>query len=1025
MQRRAPRSWSRQLALNAGVAVLLGVATASRLIAAEPALPPPAAEPVDFARDVQPIFARACFECHGPEKQRSSFRLDRRSSALAGGDFGPALISGDSAGSPLVQYVAGLEEGLEMPPKGKRLSAEEIGVLRRWIDDGLIWPDAEAGERDAAETWWSLAPLRAIAPPELTDGERRLARNPIDAFLLARLRNEGIEPAPEADRRTLIRRLTFNLHGLPPEPEEIDRFLADESPDAYEQLVERLLASERYGERWARHWLDVAHYADSHGQDQDRPRPNAWPYRDYVIRALNDDVPYVRFVAEQVAGDVLFPDDPGAIAATGFLAAGPFDESSLVDIREDSIDRLIGQYLDRDDIVTSTMSAFTALTVGCARCHDHKFDPISQSDYYALQAVFAGIDKAERGYDADPAVARRRTELTAELELVRSWRGIAAAPLLTGERQQLAAEYERSLSESLGDWRTLEPASLSAAQGTILKTLIDRSVLAIGPRPEKDTYTIAADPGLRRVAGVRLEVLPDESLPMQGPGRQDNGNLHLSEVRVFIDSNGDGAATATPVPIRFASADFDQEGWGIDRAIDGDAATAWGIYPEVGRPHVAVFEFAEPALLPEGARLRVELDQQHGGGHNLGRFRLAAIDAELPLEARLAPVAAPVAAILATPPGERTDEQRAELARKLWERSLERELAALPDEHKVYCGTNRFIAKGTFRPAATPRPVHVLTRGDVNRPGAEAIPGTIRAVAGEAATFALPRADDEGQRRAALARWLVESDNPLTWRVIVNRVWHYHFGRGLVDTPNDFGRMGSLPSHPELLDWLAATFRDNGGSLKDLHRLIVSSAAYRRTSRFESPAAETDSDNRLLWRMNRARLDGESIRDAVLAVSGRLDLTMYGPAVMHFEMTQGIHVTPDTDYDAFDVDSPAARRRSVYRFVLRTRPDPLMEVLDCPDASQSTPVRSTSVSALQALALWNDKFTLRYAERLAERAASESDSTDARLSWLALRVFGRDLEPEERAAWSAYADEHGLANLSRVLLNSSEFLFVE
>ena len=647
--------------------------------------------------------------------------------------------------------------------------------------------------------WWSLRPLVKPALPVLAPEDWE--RNPIDRFVLARLHEKGLQPSPAADRRTLLRRVTFDLIGLPPTPEEVEDFLCDASCVAYEKVVDRLLASPHYGERWARHWMDVIHFAETHGHDQDVPREHAWPYRDYLIRSLNRDRPYARFVEEQIAGDVLYPDDPQAVVALGFLAAGPWDESSLRDIREDSIDRKAGQYLDRDDMVGTVSLALLSTTAQCARCHDHKFDPISQREYYGLQAVFAGVDRANRVYDVDAAVQARRREL------------------LSRKRQML-----------------------------------------------RDAAALA-----------RL--------------------------------------VAAPVP-------------------------------------------------PAGLALVVR------------------------------------------------------------SRQLDADLAALPAPQLVYAAAHDFKPEGSFRPAPGSRPVHVLRRGDVKQPLASAVPGVLAGVPGPDAAFRLADAADEGQRRAALARWISDPRNPLTWRSITNRVWHYHFGRGLVATPSDFGRMGATPSHPELLDWLSATFLEQGGSLKRLHRLIVTSATYRQASTSANSQAGLDADNVLLWRMNVRRLDAECVRDAVLQVSGRLDLTMGGPSVRHFQQSPGIHRTPKVDYGAFDPDSPGAHRRSVYRFVFRTVPDPFMDALDCPDASQFTAARAESVTALQALALLNDPFMVRMSEHFAGRLAG-CGSLHEQVRQAYHLALGRDPTEREGARLAEYAGRHGLANACRLLLNCNEFVFVE
>jgi hypothetical protein len=708
-------------------------------------------------------------------------------------------------------------------------------------------------EKDA-DTWWSLKPIVKPVPPAVASAKYAdWPRTPIDRFILAKLLEKGLEPAPPADRRTLLRRVTFDLTGLPPTPEEIDAFLADTSPDAYEKVVDRLLASPAYGERWARHWMDVAHYAETHGHDQDRPRPHAWPYRDYLVRSFNADKPYARFVQEQLAGDVLFPGDPDAVVAMGFLATGPWDESSLRDIREDSIDRQIARYLDRDDMVTTALSTFVSTTVHCARCHDHKFDPITQKDYYALQAVFAGVDKAERAYDTDPKLSAKRKQLADEKARLHALRGTADPSLLAPAVQAEAAAWEKN----------------------VLACQVCGSVMG-GPQP------LAAAEGLVVV----------------------------------------------------------------------------------------------------------------------------------------------LTALRGAPSDRRSDKQRAELALHVLEQKLDRQIAALPPPQLVYAAASDFKPDGSFKPSGKPRPVHVLKRGDINKPGAEAQPGALACVPGLEARFRLDRPDDEGSRRAELARWMSDPRNVLTWRSIVNRVWHYHFGKGIVETPGDFGRMGAKPTHPELLDWLAADFQQHGGSLKYLHRLIATSAAYRQSSRHEPRFAEVDNDNRYLWRMNRTRLDAEEVRDAVLLAAGRLDRTMGGPSVKQFNMSPGIHVTPNVDYQGFDVDRPETQRRAVYRFVFRTLPDPFMEALDCPDSSQLTQTRNVSVTAPQALALLNDRFMVRVSEHLAARAMKAGPDLPAQVGAVYGFALGREPTPKESALLTQYAKKHGLANLCRMVLNCNEFVFV-
>jgi hypothetical protein len=872
------------------------------------------------------------------------------------------------------------------------------------------------------EPWWSLAPVVKRTPPASAAKYAGWPRTPIDRFILAKLLEKGLEPAPPADKRTLLRRVTFDLTGLPPTPEEIDAFLADDSADAYEKVVERLLASPAYGERWARHWMDVAHYAETHGHDQDRPRPHAWPYRDYLIRSFNSDKPYAQFVQEQLAGDVLFPGDADAVVAMGFLATGPWDESSLRDIREDTIDRQIGRYLDRDDMVTTAMSTFVSTTVHCARCHDHKFDPITQKDYYALQAVFAGVDKAERAYDADPKLSAKRKQLAEEKARLQALHGKSDPSLLAAGVQAEVAAWEKKVAAGVIHWTVLDPATMKSANGAKLTKLPDHSVLSGGKRPETDITSLSAHTDLQGITGVRVEVLTDDSLPHHGPGRQDNGNLHLNEFQVRAAPRSN-INESKQVLLKNPAADFNQDGWSVNLAIDGNPKTAWGIYPKVGQPHRAIFEFEQPVGFREGTTFIFVFEQTHGGGHLIGRVRVSVTTAPQPLTAAEALPEA-LTAILALPAERRSDQQRAELALHVLEQKVDREMASLPPQQLVYSATSDFKPDGSFKPTGKPRPVHVLKRGDINKPGAEAKPGALECVSGLEARFRLADPGNEGSRRAALARWVSDPKNVLTWRSIVNRVWHFHFGRGLVDTPGDFGRMGTRPTHPELLDWLAADFQEHDGSLKHLHRLIVTSAAYRQSSRHEPRFAEIDNDNRYLWRMSRTRLDAEEMRDAVLLAAGRLDRKMGGPSVQQFNMSPGVHVTPNVDYQNFDVDRPEMNRRAVYRFVFRTLPDPFMEALDCPDASQLTQARNVSVTAPQALALLNDKFMVRMSEHLAARAAKTGPDLPARVAVVYRFALGREPTPKEVALLTEYAKKHGLANLCRMVLNCNEFVFV-
>jgi mono/diheme cytochrome c family protein len=967
----------------------------------------------NLGEQVQTLFQSRCTSCHGAKEINGGLRLDRGEAVRRGGDSGAAMVAKDAKASLLFHRITSTDSDLVMPPEGDRLTAEQIELVRRWIDAGADWPKSPDDSAAAAESnWWAIQPLKRPSVPAV---DSATLLHPIDSFVRAKLQEAGLQPSPRADRRTLMRRVYLDLTGLPPTWDELAAFEADQDPKAFEKLVDQLLASPGYGERWARHWLDVVHFAETHGHDQDRPRDNAWPYRDYVIQALNADKPYGRFVEEQVAADALYPDQPELIPALGFLSAGPWDESSLRDIREDTLDRQIGRYLDRDDIITNVMGTFTSTTVHCARCHFHKFDPISQEDYYCLQAVFAGAGKGTRQYDPDPAVASRRATL---LGLERSLKEAKFG--LPADLRQLATQWEESQRARPAHWRILSSPVVTSQNGSTITSVEDGSYRVSGASPEIDLYTVTAVLPPEKITAIRLEVLPDDSLAHKGPGRQDNGNLHLSEFRVTFQ--GEGEPAEQPVQVSSAFADFDQAGWDVLKAIDGNQQTAWGIYPEVGKPHSAVFRIADNAAGKAGT-WKFLIDQHHGGRHTIGRFRIAVSSAEAPdlsdslTEAHLAS--------LGKAAEERTPAEQQDLDRVFLQLYIKSELAKLPALQLVYSGSGAFMADGGHQPPPTPRPVHLLQRGEITKPLKEVGPGALSCLPDMPSRFQLPPSATEADRRAALARWLSGPRNSLTWRSIVNRVWHYHFGKGIVDTPNDLGKMAGPNSNPELLDWLAVEFRDGGGSLKSLHRMILLSDAWQQTVRHDDHASEIDGGNTHLWRMNRSRLDAEVVRDALLQFSGRLDLRMGGPSDRQFLMSPGIHVTPKVDYVSFSPDAPANNRRSIYRFLFRTLPDPLMDALDCPAGDQQAPVRTESVTALQAFALLNNPFVIRQSELIAERIASKHSEPAAQIAEVYRLILLRSPTPEEASEMTPYLAVNGLSNVCRLLVNCNEFLYVD
>jgi mono/diheme cytochrome c family protein len=1041
-RRSVAKCWSAQSALSRDAAttvaalaagVLLGLARASAAEAPTlPQLPAPAARTVRFAEDIRPIFEANCYKCHGPEKQKSGFRLDDKAAALRGGDGGVAIVPGKSADSRLVQFVAGLVEDMQMPPRksgGRALRSDEIALIRAWIDQGANWPESGGRGLMAArmDYWTFRSPKR---PPFPQPRHPEWARNEIDLFILARLEQEGLRPSPEADRRTLIRRLSFDLTGLPPAPDDVQGFVEDDSPDAYVKQVDRLLESPRYGERWARHWLDTVHFGETHGYDKDKTRPHAWPYRDYVIRAFNSDTPYGRFVQEQIAGDVLYPDDSNGVVALGFLAAGPWDFVGHAELPESKTDGLIARYNDRDDMVMTTMSTFQSLTVHCARCHDHKFDPIAQEDYYSLQAVFAGVDRADRCFDSDPVLFQKRRQL------------LARKQLLEGEQAALQARVEQ-----------VSPAILKLVEtrrAELKKEIASLPATGNEESPSNGFHSeIAAQPDLRKWVQVDLgqsSVLDEVRLiPARPTDFPDTPGFGFP-VRFKVELDDRDSFESATVLLDSTTSDYPNPG---DQPVIVPAKATHGRYVRVTanrlwqRTGDYVFALAELQAISDGKNVALNKTVAASDSIESGRWaRKYLVDGYSSrgvLDKQLASVAA-------TNASRRTElenslryleSERRQLLPKLldadtWcevERiesaltNVSAKIAELPTPSFVYAAAHEFTPIGSFKPAVHPRVVNVLRRGEVKQPIHPAVPGALGCISGLAATFELTNPEDEGSRRAALALWLTQPTNLQTRRSLVNRVWLYHFGRGLVETPNDFGHMGALPTHPELLDWLAFWFLDHGESLKALHRLIVTSAAYRQVSDSNPEGARRDADNRYLWRMNRSRLDAESLHDTLLLTAGRLDLTMGGPSDQQFFFKDD-H-SPVYDYARFDPETTAGRRRSIYRFIVRSVPDPLMDALDCPDSSLLAPKRNVTITALQALALLNDPFVLRQAEHTAARLRQASPDSQGQIETLYKLALSRAPSQLEAARLVEYSRQHGLTNLCRLVFNTSEFMFVD
>lgn len=974
---------------------------------------------VDFARDVAPILERRCMSCHDASSKKGSLNLSTHAGLLAGGDSGEVIAAGKPDESYLIDSITPTTDGKsEMPKSGPPLTAKEIETLRSWIAAGAKWPEGKTlVDKSLADlAWWSLAALKRPAVPAIDASRQSLVRNPIDAFLLKKLEENSLTYSAEADRRTLIRRLYYDLIGLPPAPEEVAAFVASDDPQAYEKLVDDLLSRPGYGERWARHWIDVVHYADTHGYDKDKLRPNAWPYRDYVIRSLNTDKPYRQFMEEQLAGDVLYPGTSDGIVALGFISAGPWDYVGHAEVPESKVDGMMARNLDRDDMVSTTMNVFCSITTQCARCHNHKFDPVTMDDYYSLQAVFAALDRADRTYDADPSVAAKRVELIAASKELDRQQQAHMAQLSTSAGTELAKIDARSkeltamlatqqqrpefgyhsgltTNQSEAKWVQIDLGksetiaklvivgcfddfnSIGAGFGFPLRYKVETcddekfaaNVTLLVDQTQVDVRNPGITPQVFEIAGKTgrfVRITATKLAP-----RQNDFNFALSEVQVF-DPTGMNLATGKSVA-------------GLDSI---EAPPRW-----------RASNLVDGIYYGEGANASVELKELAGARAKL-------------IEAATTPI------------------WRAELERLKNELSkVQTEIQSLPPQQQVYSGTIHHgggTFTGTGATGGKPRAIFVLDRGEVTKPLRPVGPGTVPIIPGRAARFELPEDAPESARRVELAKWIVSDENPLTWRSIVNRVWQYHFGRGIVDSPNDFGRMGQLPTHPQLLDWMAAEFRDNGGKFKALHKLICTSTAYRQASTMNEAAAEKDAENTLLWRMNRRRVDAECVRDATLVLAGKMRSEMGGPGYRDFVLEKPEN-SPHFEYQKQDPDDPATHRRSIYRFIVRSAPDPFMETLDCADPSQLVDKRNETITALSALAMLNNKFMVRMSEHIAERLAKESDAPETQVKQLFQLALSRDPSDAELAAVVAHAREHGMASCCRMMLNMNEFVFVD
>ena len=837
------------------------------------------------------------------------------------------------------------DEPIQMPPDGK-LSDKDIALFTEWVKRGAPDPRVEAIQHakkrainlEEERKHWAYQPLSTVAPPQVKN--ESWCRTPIDRFVLAKLEEAQIAPNQEADRRKLIRRTYFDVIGLPPTPEEVEAFVDDPTPDAYEKLVDRLLDNPHFGERWARHWLDVARYAESHGFEQDYDRPNAYHYRDFVIKAFNQDLPYDTFMKWQLAGDEFAPNEVMAMQATGFLAAGVHATQITANQAEKE------RYDEIDDITRTIGTTMLGLTVGCARCHDHKYDPLPIDDYYAMAATFTTTVRSDFDINVDPQGYK---ESLTEHEAAGVPLNEAVAKF---EESELASRFQtwresNTLPTAKSNWVMLDPVDFRSEGGAKLSKVGDGSLLASGTNPDFDVYRIVVETGLTNITGIRVEALADPSMVKGGPGRADNGNIDLTNLRVVARPI---AGTSAPVELKLLNpkATFEQStDLAVALAIDDVKNSGWALDPQFGKDHAAVFETAEDLGFEGGTSLEFILEFNGNNRHNIGRPRLSVTTATRPFGAETGgpslEVQEALAALGSNPITELNDSQR-EVLLDWYKQQDPRwlELSAAVQKHQEITpqpSLVKMLVSSEGVPAVrlhTQGPdfyekMFLVKRGDPNQKVREVTQGFLKVLTnhpdGDKHWLTSPPPDaTTTYRRYSLANWITDDKygaGQLLARVIVNRIWQHHMGRGIVATPSDFGTQGSAPSHPRLLDWLASELIRNQWQLKPIHRLILNSSVYKQSSDTNEARLTQDSENTLFWHHQELRLEGEVIRDAMLAISGQMDATMFGPGTLE----------------------PDMKRRSIYFFIKRSQLIPMMTLFDGPDTLQGIAVRSNTTVA--------------------------------------------------------------------------------
>ncbi|WP_436717172.1 DUF1553 domain-containing protein [Roseiconus lacunae] len=968
-----------------------------------------------FVDQVAPILQRRCLDCHNDGLREGELSFSNSDDLRQSG-----YIDVDTpSDSYLLELITPIAGHAEMPKDAEPLDRDELKIIRRWITQNAPWPEGHRIEPRIIDDrdWWSLKPL--LASERTVDP----SVNPVDAFITRSLGAQGLQAVEQAAPSVLLRRITYDLTGLPPSTKAMEEFLKnwERDPEAtWSATVDRLLQSDHFGEKWAQHWLDLVRYAETHGFDKDKPRPNAWPYRDFVINSFNDDKPYDQFVKEQVAGDVLYAGTEDGILGLGFLAAGPWDFIGHWEVGEEKLDGRIAKHLDRDEMIAAVFNVFQSTTIQCAQCHHHKFDPIAMQDYYRLHAVFAAVDRADRVYAGLSAEEKsEKDRLEAKLNTLRKTQNT----LQTKLDQQIA-----SATTDI-DHRIEEVFIQSPPQTEPPPQYGFHSQISPDARNEKWLQVTLANPAM------------------------------LSEVRLipaFDRYNDIGAGFGFPVRYRVevsSDADFSEDIRLWQDATERDQTN----------PGTRTIVISGDSRIVRSIRITAtQLRERRNDYH----FALAEVEA---IEASMGENIASTATVSAKDSIEapvrwakqnvidgvfykelndefaleelhRLREQRNEITKQFrsskMQQSINRvkeqiqeheiQLKKIPVGQKVYAATTSFPGGGKFvATEGKPRPIHLLLRGDLRSPDALMTPGAPRLWQGAETVFFEKDSWNEGDARARLAFYLTSEQNPLLWRSIVNRLWGWTFGSPLVSTANDFGRSGTTPTHPELLDFLAVQIRDDPKhSIKSILRLLLTSDAYQRSSRIDPAMSKRDAENAYCWRANRRRLTAEEYRDSLYSIAGILDHSLGGPSFQDFRIEKPEH-SPHYQYHLHDFNDKASHRRSVYRFVVRSQPQPMMTTLDCADPSISIPMRDESTTALQALTYWNDRLVEYAADQFAKRMDAHHEDADQQIRFACRLVLGRGPTKQETRILKQLQTIHGNANVARVLFNMNAFVYLD